>query len=232
MSIAVIIPVLNEEHGLPSLLKRLLPLGFEEIILVDGNSHDRTVEVAQSFLEGSFHRHARILSGLEGRAAQMNAGAAQATGDILLFLHADTQLSHNAKHIIEQALSHSPAIGGRFDVRFPQDRGLAWMISRMMNYRSRLSGICTGDQAMFVRRPVFESMGGFADITLMEDIEFSRRLKRKGSIVALRETVTTSFRRWEQQGPLRTIVQMWILRFLYWVGWDPQRLHQYYTHVR
>ncbi|MEX0828994.1 MAG: TIGR04283 family arsenosugar biosynthesis glycosyltransferase [Nitrospirales bacterium] len=232
MSIAVIIPVLNEEDGLTSLLKRLLPLEFEEIILVDGNSQDRTLEVAQTFLEASSLRHARILAGPEGRAAQMNAGAFQATADILLFLHADTQLPHNAKHIIEQALSNSRVIGGRFDVRFPCDQGYAWLISRMMNVRSRLSGICTGDQAMFVRRPVFESMGGFADIPLMEDIEFSQRLKRKGTIVALRETVTTSFRRWEQQGPLRTIVQMWALRCLYWIGWDPQRIHQYYTHVR
>ena len=232
MSIAVIIPVLNEEDGLPSLLMRLLPLGFEEIILVDGNSQDRTVEVVQSFLESESAAQARIFSGPEGRAAQMNAGAEQATADILLFLHADTRLPHNAKNNIEQALSHSSAIGGRFDVRFPQDQGYAWLISRMMNYRSRLSGICTGDQALFVRRPVFESMGGFADIPLMEDIEFSRRLKQKGTIVALRENVITSFRRWEQYGPLRTIVQMWILRFLYWAGWDPQRLHQYYTHVR
>ncbi|MDH5428199.1 MAG: TIGR04283 family arsenosugar biosynthesis glycosyltransferase [Nitrospirota bacterium] len=232
MSMAVIIPVLNEEDGLPSLLQWLLSLEFEEIILVDGKSDDRTMEVAQAIVESSSHQSTRIFAGPNGRAAQMNAGAAQATADILLFLHADTQLPHNARHIIEQALSHPQHVGGRFDVRFPQDEGYAWMISRMMNVRSRLSGICTGDQAMFVRRAVFESMGGFADIPLMEDLEFSRRLKRKGSIVALRETVTTSFRRWEQKGPLRTIVQMWVLRLLYWMGWDPQRLHRYYAHVR
>ena len=168
----------------------------------------------------------------KGRGTQMNAGAAQATTDILLFLHADTQLPHNARNVIEQALSHPHGVGGRFDVRFPQDRGYAWMVSRMMNHRSRLSGICTGDQSMFVRRTVFESMGGFADIPLMEDIEFSRRLKQKGIVVALKETVTTSFRRWEQHGPLRTILRMWILRFLYWVGWDPHSLQQHYNHVR
>ena len=162
----------------------------------------------------------------------MNTGAAQATMDILLFAHADTQLPFNAKNVIERALSHRHDVGGRFDVRFPHDQGYAWLVSRMMNHRSRLSGICTGDQAIFVRRHVFESMGGFADIPLMEDIEFSRRLKRQGALVALRETVTTSFRRWEQHGPLRTIVRMWTLRFLYWIGWDPQRLHRYYSHVR
>ena len=232
MSIAVIVPVLNEEDALPFLLQRLVPLDFEEIILVDGGSQDHTVEVAQTFFETSHHSQCRIISGPKGRAAQMNAGAAKATTDILLFLHADTQLPHNAKHVIEQALSMSHVIGGRFDVRFPQDLGYAWMVSRMMNHRSRLSGICTGDQAMFVRRRVFESMGGFSDMPLMEDIEFSRRLKRKGGIIALRETVITSFRRWEQQGPLRTILRMWIVRFLYWLGWSPHRLHRYYHHVR
>ena len=232
MSIAVIIPIFNEEAVLPSFLNRLLPLDFEEIILVDGNSQDRSVEVAQTFLNASFQLQHRIISGPKGRAVQMNAGADQTTKDILLFLHADTQLPHNAKPVIEQALSSSHNVGGRFDVRFPQDSGYAWMVSRMMNHRSRLSGMCTGDQAIFVRRSVFESMGGFADIPLMEDLEFSSRMKRKGAVVALKDTVMTSFRRWEQQGPLQTIVRMWTLRFLYWLGWDPQRLHQYYSHVR
>ena len=232
MSIAVIIPILNEQDVLPSLLNTLLPLEFEEVILVDGNSHDRSVEVAKTCLKTLCHPFYQIISGPKGRATQMNAGAAQASADILLFLHADTQLPHNAKNIIEEALSNSHSVGGRFDVRFPQDQGYAWMVSRMMNHRSRLSGICTGDQAMFVRRAVFESMGGFADMPLMEDIEFSRRLKQQGAIVPLRETVITSFRRWEQQGPLRTILRMWFLRFFYWVGWDPQRLQQYYNHAR
>jgi len=232
MSIAAIIPVLNEEEALPSLLKGLLSLDFEEIILIDGGSQDHTVEVAQAFSETLHQLHCQIISGPKGRAAQMNAGAAKATADILLFLHADTQLPHNAKHVIEQALSRSHVVGGRFDVRFPQDIGYAWMVSRMMNHRSRLSGICTGDQAIFVRRRVFESMGGFSDMPLMEDIEFSRRLKRKGAIIALKETVVTSFRRWEQQGPLRTILRMWLLRFLYWLGWSPHHLHRYYHHVR
>ncbi len=232
MSIAAIIPVLNEEDVLPSFLKELLSLDFEEIILVDGNSQDRSVEVAQTLLNASSQPQHRIISGPKGRAVQMNAGANQATTDILLFVHADTQLPPDAKTVIEQALSSSHNVGGRFDVRFPQDSGYAWMVSRMMNHRSRLSGMCTGDQAMFVRRSMFESMGGFADIPLMEDLEFSRRLKRKGAVVALKETVTTSFRRWEQHGPLRTIVRMWILRGCYWLGWSPDRLHQYYHHVR
>jgi len=232
MSIAVIIPIFNEQDILLPLLNALLPLGFEEIILVDGNSQDATVEVANAFLKSAPHSHCRIMAGPKGRARQMNAGAAEATANLLLFLHADTQLPHNAKSLIEQAMKNSDHVGGRFDVRFPCDEGYAWLVSRMMNHRSRFSGICTGDQALFVRRAVFESLGGFADIPLMEDIEFSQRLKRKGTIVALEETVTTSFRRWEQQGPLRTILQMWVLRFLYWMGWSPQRLQRYYHHVR
>ncbi|MCA9479144.1 MAG: hypothetical protein KC545_02150, partial [Nitrospira sp.] len=120
----------------------------------------------------------------------------------------------------------------RFDVRFPKDRGWAWVISRMMNLRSRWTGICTGDQTIFVRRGVFERLGGFADIPLMEDIEFTTRLKTVGPVVALREFVITSFRRWERCGPLRTILRMWTLRLLYWMGWDPRRLQQFYDAIR
>jgi GT2 family glycosyltransferase len=123
-------------------------------------------------------------------------------------------------------------VGGRFDIQF--DRPSMWgtMISRTMNWRSRLSGLATGDQALFVRRSIFEQMGGFTDMPLMEDIEFSRRLKRKGATAALTATVTTSFRRWEQQGPLQTILLMWALRFLYWVGMSPHTLSRWYGSVR
>ena len=162
----------------------------------------------------------------------MNAGATLATSDILVFLHADTQLPHNAKRWWQTPWAIQQCVGGRFDVRFPLDTGYAWMVSRLMNLRSRLSGISTGDQTMFVRRSVFEELGGFADIPLMEDIEFSRRLKRVGTIASLRAKVVTSFRRWEQHGPLRTIVRMWTLRAWYWLGWDPRRLQQYYDTVR
>lgn len=232
MPIAVIIPVLNEQEALPGLLQALMPLEFKEIIVVDGGSRDRTVDVARAMGESVDDFHYRVMSGPCGRASQMNAGAALAFSDILLFLHADTHLPHNAKQVVEHALVDQQCVGGRFDVRFPRDTGYAWMVSRLMNLRSRLSGISTGDQTMFVRRSVFEQMGGFADIPLMEDIEFSRRLKRLGTIAALRDTVTTSFRRWEQHGPLRTITRMWVFRFLYWLGWDPRRLQQYYDTVR
>lgn len=162
----------------------------------------------------------------------MNEGAKASRGDVLLFLHADTQLPVGAGRIIESALSDPTVVGGRFDVRFDSSSMWSRIISSFMNRRSRLTGISTGDQALFVRRQAFERLGGFAEIPLMEDIDFSRRLKRAGQIAALRDTVTTSFRRWETQGPLRTILLMWTLRFLYWTGVSPSRLSLWYRAIR
>jgi rSAM/selenodomain-associated transferase 2 len=162
----------------------------------------------------------------------MNEGAKASRGDVLLFLHADTQLPEDAGRLIESALADPTVVGGRFDVRFDSSSTWSRIISAFMNHRSRLTGISTGDQALFVRRQIFDRLGGFAEMPLMEDIEFSRRLKRAGRIVALRNTVTTSFRRWETQGPLRTILLMWTLRFLYWAGVSPSRLSLWYKAVR
>ena len=210
-------------------------LGFEELIVVDGGSSDRTPLLVESYRLSTQHSAlspVRLVTAPRGRASQMNEGATTSSGEILLFLHADTQLPHDAKATIESTLADQRIVGGRFDVRF--DRPSIWgsIISRMMNWRSRLSGIATGDQALFVRRPIFERMGGFANLPLMEDIDFSRRLKRVGTTAALTSTVTTSFRRWEQQGPLRTILLMWRLRFLYWIGVCPHTLHRWYRLVR
>jgi rSAM/selenodomain-associated transferase 2 len=233
MTIAVIIPVLNEQKALAALLPELLSsFGFDELIIVDGGSWDHTTDVARTMCQSAPDVHARIIHGPRGRASQMNAGAALAFSDILVFLHADTLLPHNARHGITAAMCDPQCVGGRFDVRFPRDTGYAWMVSRLMNLRSRWSGISTGDQTMFVRRSVFEELRGFANIPLMEDIEFSRRLKEVGTIASLREKVITSFRRWEQHGPLRTIVRMWALRAWYWLGGNPRRLQQYYDTVR
>jgi rSAM/selenodomain-associated transferase 2 len=159
-------------------------------------------------------------------------GAAASTADVLLFLHADTHLPAAARHLMEQAFVDPAILGGRFDVRF--DRPSMWgkVVSTLMNVRSRISRISTGDQGIFVRRAIFERLGGFSEIPIMEDIEFTTRLKRAGEIAAIREPVTTSFRRWEQQGPLRTILLMWCLRFLYWIGVSPHRLAQFYSAVR
>ncbi|MGH7165156.1 MAG: TIGR04283 family arsenosugar biosynthesis glycosyltransferase, partial [Nitrospiraceae bacterium] len=151
---------------------------------------------------------------------------------VLLFLHADTRLPPNARAEIEAALTEPTCVGGRFDVHFERNVGLPWLIARMMNLRSRWTGIATGDQAIFVRRAAFERLGGFQDIALMEDVDFTRRLKQAGRSAALRSHVVTSFRRWDACGPVRTILMMWMLRFLYWVGISPSRLRHLYGTVR
>jgi rSAM/selenodomain-associated transferase 2 len=162
----------------------------------------------------------------------MNVGAARSEGDVLLFLHADTELPLEAGLAIRKALRDLAYVGGRFDIRFEPDVGWGWLISRLMNLRSRWTGITTGDHALFVRRAVFEHLGGFLDIPIMEDVEFSRRLKRAGRLAALPLTVITSYRRWHHAGPLRTILLMWCLRLLYWLGASPHTLTRVYTHVR
>jgi rSAM/selenodomain-associated transferase 2 len=162
----------------------------------------------------------------------LNAGAEACRGDVLLFVHADTRLPQSVKTSIESALADGLVVGGWFDVQFDSDSPWSRLISTFMNLRSRLTRISTGDQAMFVRRNVFEQLGGFSDIPLMEDIEFSTRLKRRGPIIALHDTVLTSFRRWERRGALKTIALMWTLRFFYWVGVSPHRLARFYPAVR
>ncbi len=232
MSIGVIIPTLNEEGALPATLASLEMTHFDEVIVVDGGSRDRTQEIVESYRASVPHPAIQVFESLPGRACQMNAGAAECRSDILVFLHADTRLPENARRAIETVVSDPHNIGGRFDVQFEKDEGYAWVVSRMMNIRSRWSGISTGDQALFVRRTVFEQLGGFAEIPIMEDIEFSYRLKKVGNIAPLRSRVITSFRRWEQKGPMRTIVKMWTLRFLYWIGVRPHTLNQFYGSIR
>ena len=238
MTIAVIIPVLNEARGLEPVLSHTCALGFDDIIIVDGGSSDDTCTIARSFAEGTRSLSCagsgsmRLLRAPRGRARQLNAGAAASGCEVLLFLHADTILPPNARLAVTTALSDAACVGGRFDVRFDSPRLSARMISSLMNLRSRWSGIATGDQAIFVRRAIFEQVGRFADIPLMEDIEFTRRLKRAGPLAFLSDQVVTAFRRWEQQGPLRTILLMWTLRFLYWIGISPHRLQHFYRTVR
>lgn len=230
MTISVIIPTLNESSTIARTLTRTVALEFEEIIVSDGGSTDPTVSMVHACCDRV--PSTRLVKGPAGRARQMNAGARASRSDILLFLHADTELPPNAKTAIEAALTDQAVVGGRFDVHFDRPSRWGGMISWFMNRRSRMTGIATGDQAIFVRRQVFEQMGGFPDIPLMEDIAFSRSLKRQGPTAPLTETVTTSFRRWEQNGPLRTILLMWTLRFLYWLGVSPVRLNQWYRAVR
>ena len=230
MTISVIIPTLNEHSVLAKTLTHTASLGCDEIIVVDGGSTDHTVPTTRAFCTDV--PRVRLITAPRGRARQMNEGAKASRGDVLLFLHADTQLPQDPGRLIESAFADPAVVGGRFDVRFASSSLWSRIISAFMNRRSRLTGISTGDQALFVRRQVFEQLGGFADIPLMEDIDFSRRLKQAGRIATLRETVTTSFRRWETQGPLRTILLMWTLRFLYWAGVSPDRLQHFYAAIR
>jgi rSAM/selenodomain-associated transferase 2 len=190
--------------------------------VVDGGSTDATTAVAARF------PRVRLLTSPRGRARQMNAGARAARGDVLLFLHADTLLPDGALAAVGDAVSDPGIVGGRFDVRFDNPRPVFKMIAWFMNLRSRWSGISTGDQAIFVRREPFDTLGGYRDIPLMEDVELCRRLRRRGRMAALRLRVSTSARKWEREGALRTILLMWALRFLHMVGVPPARLHRWY----
>ncbi|HVN87122.1 MAG TPA: TIGR04283 family arsenosugar biosynthesis glycosyltransferase [Candidatus Binatia bacterium] len=225
MDISIVIPVLNEAGSLPAALPRARAAQVRELIVVDGGSVDDTVAVARRYTEF-------ILVGPRGRATQMNAGAAQATGEVLLFLHADTWLPAGFDAAVANALTDPRVVGGRFDVRLEPSSRLLRVVAALMNLRSRLSRIATGDQAIFVRRQTFERIGGFAEMPLMEDIAFTRALKRAGRIACLRECVTTSSRRWQRNGVLRTILLMWMLRLLYFCGVSPSRLRAMYTDTR
>lgn len=222
--LSIVMPVLDEAAGLAAALAPLQPLraaGQAELIVADGGSGDGSAALARPWAD-------RVVDAPRGRARQMNAGAAAAHAGTLLFLHADTRLPADALPAIQAALE-AGAAWGRFDVAID---GRPWMlrvVAALMNLRSRLSGIATGDQAIFVTRAAFDAVGGFPDQPLMEDVELSRRLKRAvGPPACLRERVLTSGRRWEQRGVWRTIVLMWRLRWAYWRGAAPDELARRY----
>jgi len=225
MRLSVIIPVLNEGKILGETLRQVVAAQVDEDIVVDGGSQDSTCLIANRL-------GCTLIHSTPGRAFQMNAGAKAARGDVFLFLHADTFLPLEAKRAVEKALSDPHRVGGRFDIRLDHAGWLYSLVASMVNLRSRLTRISTGDQAIFVRREVFERIGGFSEIPLMEDVEFSRRLKRVGGIACLHDRVTTSTRRWAKHGPLKTILLMWKLRFLYFMGVSPHSLKRYYVDAR
>ncbi|MGH7358265.1 MAG: TIGR04283 family arsenosugar biosynthesis glycosyltransferase [Candidatus Rokuibacteriota bacterium] len=223
MSLSVIVPVLDDARHLEALLSRLdHTCPDAEVIVVDGGSRDGSAEVAVR------SSGVRLVSSGRGRGRQMNAGAAGARGDVLLFLHADTTLPTGAADAVRGALADPSCAYGRFDVRFDSSRPVFRLIAALMNLRSRLTGICTGDQAIFVRRAAFHAIGGYREIALMEDVDLTRRLKRVGRLAALPLPATTSARKWEREGVARTIVLMWALRGLYACGVGPDRLHRWY----
>lgn len=220
--ISIILPVLNESAGIGATLKALAPWreAGVEVIAVDGGSDDDTREQCQGQADG-------VITAARGRARQMNAGAALAQGELLLFLHADTRLPDGAQRALREAWA-AGAQWGRFDVEISGQARMLRVVAAMMNWRSRWTGIATGDQAIFVRRALFEQLGGYPDQPLMEDVELSARLRRLHRPACLRLRVRTSGRRWEQRGVWRTIVLMWSLRLRYWLGTSPEVLVRAY----
>jgi len=222
--LTIVVPVLNEAAIIVDALKALAPLRARgaEVVVVDSGSLDDTVRLAQAFAD-------RVIAGPRGRGAPLNAGAAQSSGDGLLFLHADTALPDDADRLIAAALAQRP--WGRFDLRIAGAHPLLAVVARMINWRSRLTGIATGDQAIFVRRDAFVTVGGYPDLPLMEDIAISRQLKRLCRPYCVGTPVITSGRRWDHHGVLRTIILMWRLRLAYYLGAEPAGLALRYRPV-
>ncbi len=226
MRLSVIVPMLNEEGTIASTLRALRRGAPKaEIIVVDGESEDRSVEAARPHCDV-------LIDSPRGRAVQMNAGARCASGEVLAFVHADTVVPESFAADIEHALSDPRVVGGRFDVRLDDPHPLCALIGTLISARSRLSRTATGDQAIFVRRTVFDSLGGFADIPICEDLDFIRRLKHAGRIACLRSSVVTSARRWRRGGIIRTVLRMWTIRALYLAGVPPATLSRLYADVR
>lgn len=223
MKLSIIVPILNEADALPALLAHLLSFADQDIqvIFADGGSTDHSADIAER--AGFTMVHAT-----RGRASQMNAAAAVADGDVLLFLHADTQLPPDTTTKIPQALASEHYAWGRFDVHISGRPFMLRVISTLMNLRSRLTGIATGDQAIFITREAFNTVGGFPDQMLMEDIEISKRLLALTRPACIRCCVQTSGRRWETRGIWRTIFLMWRLRWGYWRGVPVEQLAKAY----
>jgi len=223
--LSIIIPALDEGEGIATALDALADLRAlgTEVIVVDGGSRDATIQRARL-------RADRVMSAPRGRARQMNAGAAKATGDVLLFLHADTRLPSAAEMLVLDGLERIGSVWGRFDVAIDGKSLLLVPVAWMMNLRSWATGIATGDQAIFVRRDAFQLVGGFPEIALMEDIALSKKLKRLSRPLCLHQRAVTSGRRWDTHGVLATIWLMWRLRFAYFCGADPNELAQQYGH--
>lgn len=221
-TISVVIPCLNEAVIAGPRLASLQHLreAGHELILVDGGSADGSVDIARPLVD-------RVLIAARGRGPQMNLGAAGARGGVLWFLHLDCELPAGAAQSVLGGALDGPG-WGRFDIRLSGRAPLLRLVERMMNLRSCLTGIATGDQGLFVRRDLFDAVGGFPEISLMEDIELSARLKRIARPVCVQRRIVTSSRRWERDGILRTVLAMWALRAAYWCGMDPALLARVY----
>lgn len=229
--LSVIVPMLNEERNIAHTLDTIAAAApaaeaiaevSVEVIVVDGGSSDRSRDEARP-------RCAMLLVAPRGLARQMNAGAAVARGDALVFVHADTLMPSSFASDITAALADPAVVGGRFDLRLDDDAPLLRLVGWLISARSRLSRTGTGDQAIFVRREVFERLGGYRDIALCEDLDLARRLKRAGRVACLRSRVTTSARRWRERGVLATTTRMWFIRVAFLLGVSPARLTRLYN---
>lgn len=225
MRVSVIIPTLNEAGTIERTLSWVRQVSACEIIVVDGGSEDGTAECARPYVD-------RLVASPRGRARQMNAGVRAANGEVLLFLHADTLPPTGFAELIAAALADPEVVGGRFDVDVDAPGWSFRVIGSLMNMRSRLTGIATGDQGIFVRRKMFETIGGYPEWDIMEDLEFSRRLKRSGKTACLRARVKTSARRWQKHGVTKTILLMWGLRLCHFFGVSPAALKTFYADTR
>lgn len=223
MKVSIIIPVLDERENLDRLLESLQEIraGGHEVIVVDGGSHDASLELAEE-------RSDMAISHRRGRGTQMNAGAQHATGDIFLFLHADTRLPREFLHEVMAACSGSPRQWGFFQVRLSGENRLFRIIESCMNLRSRLTGIATGDQCLFVTKQLFRETGGYEEIPIMEDIALCRRLQAVYQPLIIGQSVITSSRRWQQHGTVKTIFRMWFMRLAYFLGVNPSWLARLY----
>jgi rSAM/selenodomain-associated transferase 2 len=224
-TISIVVPALDEEATIAATLGRLREPEVREVIVADGGSADRTREIAAPLAD-------RVIEAPRGRASQMNAGAAAASGDVLLFVHADTLVPPGFAAAIVRALAAPEVVGGRFDVELDEPGFLYRLVGTAISLRSRWTRLFTGDQAIFVRRDAFERLGGYPDQPLMEDLALSIALRGAGRIACLRERVRTSARRWSERGVVRTILLMWTIRGLYAAGVSPRTLARFYAAVR
>ena len=224
MNVSVVIPALNEALVLENALKRIVFNDRCEVIVVDGGSSDGTADIAS--------RYTRVIKTTKGRALQMNTGAREASGEVILFLHADTLLPEGALNAIRESLSDHEVIGGRFRVKLDHPGWQYRLVGVSINLRDRLINGFTGDQAIFIRTSAFKNLGGYREIALMEDLEMGWRMCRLGRVARLPQYVITSARRWRGKGIFRTIILMWWLKILYILGCPPEKLARLYGDIR